>query len=217
VLVPFTSPYLWLAIATAGFALTVVRPDGLALDEKAVSYLRWRVRSATGGRTVTKSSDGPLARQGLVDLRSGQYLAVIRTGGTPVAYLPPVELARRFELFRALLRSVRGAFAFSVTSVPMDPEPVTPAPGSDLGRDVPARTGYAELVTLLCRRRSVRRISLVLATESLGREGLSDLEERVRTVSNHLAALGLRPVRLRNRALRDAVRCWGWPWARSAR
>jgi hypothetical protein len=211
---PFTSPYLWLAIVATGFALSVYRPDGQALDEQGASFLRWKFRALYGSRAMNPPSTTPATRQGLLRVGSGQHIAIVRTGGTPIAYLPPVELGRRFERFRDLLRALRGGLAFTVTSAPMRPDPVVPAPLAPSRPDGPASAGYAELVTLLCRRRSVRRVDLVLPTETTGPDGISDLEVRVSTLLEHLSGLGLRAVRLRDRSLGDAARRGGWTWAR---
>ena len=215
-LVPFVSPYFWLAVVGGGFAVSVYRPDGQGLDERALTFALWRVRTLGGARTMSSPSVSPVTRQGLLGIGPGQYVAIVRTGGTPVAYLPPVELARRFELFRDLLRAVRGGIAFSVSSAPMRSGTVVPVPLELSRADRGASAGYAELVELLCRRRRVRRVYLVLATETTGPDGISDLESRVATLTDRLAGLGLRVTRLRDRGLEDAARRWGWSWARSA-
>lgn len=217
VLAPFTSPYLWLTLVATGFVLSVFRWDGPGLDEQAVACGLWALRGAFGDRSMSAPTAVGIARENLVNLGAGQYVAILRAGGTPIAYLPPAELARRFEGFRDVLRSLRGTLAFQVTSASMDADPVTP-PGMPPDRgDRPAWAGYSELVTLLCRRRSVRRIYLVLPTETSGPDGIADLETRVRGLTERLVALGLRPVRLRNRALEDAARSWGWTWAHPAK
>jgi len=210
VLAPFTSPYVWLAAVAGGFVVSVFRPGGQGLDERAVSFLLWRFRNRERARSVSAASGAPVARQALVGVGPGRYVAIIQTEGTPVAYLPPVELARRFELFRELLRSVHGGMAFSVGLVPMRAGSVLPPSLGDYRTDLAASEGYAELVRLLCRRRSVRRVHLVLSTEKAGPDGISDLEVRVSTLTDRLAGLGLRPVRLRDRSLAEAARRWGW-------
>ena len=212
VLAPFTTPYVWLAAVAGGFAVSVFRPGGQGLDERAFTYLLWKLRNRRAEANVTAASPSPITRQAVIGIRPGQYAAIVRTGGTPVAYLPPGELARRFELFRELLRSVRGGIAISVASVPMRAGLVLPLGLKDPRPDRAALEGYAELVRLLCRRHSVRRVHLVLATEKAGTDGVSDLEVRVSMLTDRLAQLGLRPVRLRDRGLADAARRWGWSW-----
>jgi hypothetical protein len=216
VLVPFTTPYLWLAIVGAGFALCVVRSEGRAMDEHVATYLLWRFRSMRRRRSVAPLL-GPPARRGLVGLGSGQFAVILRTGGTPIAYLPPTELARRFDQFRELLRSLRGSLGLSVTSAPMIAGPVTPTPIDASCADAEARDGYTELVSVLCRRRSVRRIDLVLTTEASGVDSIADLETRASALTARLSEIGVRSVRLQDRVLGEAARRWGWTWVRSVR
>jgi hypothetical protein len=216
-LVPFTSPYLWPVVVAGGFALSVFRPEGQGFDERAVAFALWKLRSARKEQGMTRRPENPLGRRGLLSLGPGRYMAIVRTGGTPIAYLPPVELARRFELFRDLLRSVDTSLGFAVTSVAMRPGPVTPPPLRAGRRDQAAAAGYSELVELLCRRRLVRRVHLVLGSDKVGPDGISDLEVRVSTLVERLAGLGLRGIRLRDRGLEDAAHRWGWSWRQSAK
>ncbi|MGB7124421.1 MAG: hypothetical protein WBE40_06170 [Thermoplasmata archaeon] len=215
-LVPFSTPYLWLAVVAGGFALSVFRPDGQGLDDRAVAFARWKFRTVGRGGTMTRPPFTRVGHGGLVGIGSGRYAAILRAGGTPVAYLPPLELARRFELFRELLRAVDSSLAFSVSSAPMRSGRVAPLPADPGHPDQPAWRGYGELVELLCRRRLVRRVYLVLVTERSGPDGVTDLEVRVSTLTDRLAGLGLAVVRLRGRGLEDAARRWGWSWERSA-
>jgi hypothetical protein len=165
---------------------------------------------------MTRRRVNPLGRRGVLGLGGGRYVAIVRTGGTPTAYLPPVELAHRFEQFRDLLRSLDSNLAFTVASSPMRPGPVVPTPADPGRRDQPASAGYSELVRLLCHRRLVRRIYVVLASETAGADGLADLELRVSTLTAQLVGLGLSAVRLEDRPLEDAATRWGWTWERSA-
>jgi hypothetical protein len=209
VLAPIVSPWFGLAIGVVGFGIAVYRPDGTALDERCATYLRWRWRSV-GGTAGMRANARPGASLRLLTLPSGDRVAIVRTHGTPTAYLPPVELSRRFDLFRDLLRTVRHGLAFSMELAPMRSEPVVPAAiDSDRG-DSPAREGYRELVTLLCRRRAVRRVDLVLRTDSAGPGGIADLESRVVGLIERLSNFDIGAVRLEGRALADAARRWGW-------
>jgi hypothetical protein len=210
VLAPFTTPYVWLVFVAGGFAASVIRSDGQSLDERAFAFVRWGLRAGAGGLTVRTGAGQPHLGQGLYRTGSGRYLAILRTGGTPVSYLPPAELAHRFELFRDLLRSTEGAFGWIATSTPMASGPVVPTVPPSAAADRPALEGYAQLVGLLCRRRQLRRVYLVLGTERTGPEGFSDLEVRVRSVTDQLGSLGLEAVRLRRRRLSEAARLWGW-------
>jgi hypothetical protein len=76
--------------------------------------------------------------------------------------------------------------------------------------ELPAASGYSELVTLLCRRRLLRRIYIVLGTPDASSDAIGRLEGRVANLMERLTALGLRPMRLRDRALAEAARRFGW-------
>jgi len=206
---PITSPWLWLPVVAGGFVVSVWRPDdGVAVDERAVRFVAWRVRSAgLPGRAMTPR---PLLRQGLLQLSPHRFVAVIRTGGTPVAYLPPHELARRFERFRDLLRSTEEGIAFLATIGPVRAQAVLPPtpPGKDGGRF--AASGYAELVSVLCRRRFLRRVYWVLGSSVGSPDAVGRLEGRIASLIEGLGALGLRPLRLRDRSLAEAAHRFGW-------
>jgi hypothetical protein len=196
-------------VVGVGFAVSVWRPDGQAVDERAWAFFAWKVRIVN--RRGDRPTGFPLVRQGLLELPSHRFVAVIRTGGTPVAYLPPGELARRFGQYRDLLRSMDPAFAWLSTTVPIRAQAVQPGtpPGDETeGR---ALSGYSELISLLCRRRLLRRVYLVLATPDPSPEGIGRLEGRVASLIEQLSALGLRPLRLRDRSLAEAARQFGWP------
>jgi hypothetical protein len=152
----------------------------------------------------------PLFRQGLLQLGPHRYAAVIRTGGTPMAYLPPDDLVRRFESFRELLRSTDESFAFLATATPIRSQAVRPSPPPASSNEAPAFTGYSELVCLLCRRRLLRRVYVILATPHADADAIGRLEGRVASMVERLASLGLRPIRLRDGSLAEAARRFGW-------
>jgi hypothetical protein len=102
-LVPFASPWVWLPVVAGGFMVSVWHPDGQAVDERAFTFLAWKLRSVGPRGAGAGLTDAPLVRRALLQLPSRRYAAVVRTGGTPIAYLPPDELARRFELYRVHL------------------------------------------------------------------------------------------------------------------
>jgi hypothetical protein len=207
---PFTNPWLWLPVALGGFAVSVWRPEGRAVDERLLQYALWSLRSRRMGNAVTRSASRPLVRQGLLQLEPHRYVAVVRTGGTPMAYLPPDELARRFDSYRELLRATDESFAFLSTAVPIRSQAVRPSPAPEDARDTPARLGYSELVLLLCRRRLLRRVYFVLASAQADADAIGRLEGRVASLVERLTALGLRPTRLRDRSLAEAARRFGW-------
>jgi hypothetical protein len=210
-LAPFLSPWLWLPIVLGGFAVSVWRPEGRAVDETALLFVAWKVRSARLGGSLTRSGSPPIARQGLLRVGSHRHVAILRTGGTPIAYLPPEELARRFDLYRDLLRSTDGSLAVFATTVPIRAPTVRPPSVGPIARDAPARAGYSELVDLLCRRRLLRRVYLVLGTLEGDTDSIGRLEGRVANLAERLSAIGVRSTRLKDRALAEAARRFGWP------
>ncbi|MGP8076410.1 MAG: hypothetical protein ACLP8Y_06750 [Thermoplasmata archaeon] len=209
-LASFTNPWLWLPFVLVGFAVSVWRPEGRALDERLLVFAVWRLRSWGLGRVVKSANSRPLVRQGLLQLASHRYVAVVRTGGSPMAYLPPDELARRFELYRELIRSTDGGFSLLSTVVPIRSQPVRPSTTPGEGPEASARAGYSELVFLLCRRRLLRRVYFVLGAVGASMDSVSLLEGRVASLVERLSSLGLRPTRLRDRGLAEAARRFGW-------
>jgi hypothetical protein len=209
-LAPFLTPWVWIPVVLVGFALSVWRPDGQSVEERAAAFLIWKLRNSPVpgvGRAVTPV---PVVRQGLLQLEAHRYVAVIRTGGTPVAYLPPEELARRFEIYRDLLRSLPGSFSFLSSTAPIRSQSVRPCP-LPVGDERTPAAGYDELVELLCRRRYLRRVYFVLGTDDDGSDAIGRLEGRISTLIETLGRLGLRATRLRDRPLSEAARRFGWP------
>jgi hypothetical protein len=207
---PFASPWVWLPIVGVGFVVCVWRPEERALDEWAVTYLLWRFRALGEGPLVKPSDDWPVVREGLLRIGRECHVAVVRTGGSPVDYLPPQELARRFELFRELLRSSDGNLSFLATTEPIRSATIHPSVRSVVEVEAPARAGYTELVSLLCRRRLLRRVYFVLGCPEGGSEAIARLEGRVSNLLERLNALELRPVRLKDRGLVEAATRFGW-------
>lgn len=214
---PFTSSFVWVGIIAAGFAVAVIRIDGLAIDDRAVAFLRWAFSRVPRRSAMTVTAPGPVARRGLVTIATGQSLAIVRAGGSPISYLPPAELARRFGLFRELLRSLDGPLAIRVASGPLPPDRLVPAGTADDRPDRPAAEGYGQLVTLLCRRRQLRRVELVLGTTRTGPEAVAELDLRASALIDRLSLLGIRAARLAGRSLEDAVRRGGWSQERTRR
>ena len=215
---PFTDPAFWLPVVAAGFLLSVWRPDGRALDERALAVVGWKLRSLTGRNDVSETSRQPIVRQALLRLPSHRYVAVVRTGGTPVAYLPPDELGRRFELFRELLRSLDPSIVWLAATVPIRSQAIRPPSRvAGPGREAAALSGYTDLVTALCRRRLLRRVYIVLGATDSGPDAIGQLEGKVANLIERLGGLGLRPTRLRDRSLAEAARRFGWSVEVSAR
>ncbi len=206
----FTSPWLWLPLVLVGFAVSVWRPDGRAMDERALAFMSWKFRSMGPRSAMTNAASRPLVRQGLLQVAPHRYVAVVRTGGTPIAYLPPDELARRFELYRELIRSTDASFSFLVTTMPIRSQAVRPGPRSGAGPETQALVGYSELVSLLCRRRHLRRVYFVVGTLEADADAIGRLEGQVANLLERLGSLGLRPTRLRDRTLAEAAHRFGW-------
>jgi hypothetical protein len=209
-LVPVAGVPWGLGIVAFGFLATVWRPDGQACDERVLAALRWKCRSRPREVPMSGRSGRPLLRSGFVRLSQGQYVVVVRTGGTPMAYLPPAELARRFEMFRDLLRATEGRVAYLSTVVTIHVRPFVPGSADPAEADQRARAGYEELVHLLCRRRRGRRVYFALGSAEAGQDSIARLEAQAATLVERLSALGLHPIRLTDSALLEATRRFGW-------
>lgn len=203
-LAPSSVPLLGAPLVVVGFVVAVYKPDGQAIDERLVVFLRYALRRRRPGASPV-SRRARIGEGNLLALDDGRSASVVRTAGIPLAYLPPEELARRFDLFRGLLRSVEGELWLKAGSAPIFREAVTPAGPSLTTVEEPARAGYSELVALLCRRRAVRRVHVVLLAGAASLEAVPRLEAVTHAVLTHLAALGLRAERLHGRDLRDAA------------
>jgi len=209
-LTPFTLPYLWLPFLGVGFLVSVWRPDGRAIDVRALEYLAWRVRGTFPEATVSDPPPRVDLRGGRLRLPHGRYVAVVRALGVPLAYLPPEELARRFELFRTLLRRSGSSLSWLVGLEPIRGSDVAP-PRDPVGpADLEARAAYAQLVELLCRRRSLRRVYVAVATSDTRPTTSNEIDRRTKDLMTGLSELELKPSRLTGRALRDASRRFGW-------
>lgn len=206
---PWVSPFLWLPIVGGGFVVSVWQPEGRPVDERAWTYLRWRARALVR-RDRVSSRRASIPRQATLRLTTGEHVAMIRSGGCPMAYLPPEELERRFAQYRELLRTMAGEFSILATTVPIHARPFRPTLETGHEPEDEARRGYLELATLLCRRRRVRRIYLALRASEPGPETLAQLEREVGSLMAHLRGLGLRPVRLTGAPLADAAHGFGW-------
>jgi len=209
VLAPFASPFAWIPVLVAGFAVCVWRPDGEAVDERGARWLLfWGHRVV--GRALTPRRPSAPVRGPVAQLAGGRRATVVRTGGTPLAYRPPAELASLFERFRDLLRASEGPIVLRSTTVPLRDGPVLPKDSPCLAVEAAARAGYRELVSVLCRRRRSRRVEISLSSAEAGPEGERRLQERATGLTELLAALGLRPTILVDRSLSDALRGYGW-------
>jgi hypothetical protein len=207
-LVPFVGPVGWVPFALVGLAVSLWRPDGEALDDRLARYLRWRGRRFSEGSSMTVSPPPSAGRRAIVRLPAA-FAAVIRMGGLPLAYLPPADLVRCFERYRELLRAFDGSLLILSSRAPIHPTPFLPAEPTPAGAEGVARAGYRELVEVIVRRRQVRQVFLAIATAEPGPDGIARLETQAASLLERLRALGLRPARLRDRALAEAVRRLG--------
>jgi hypothetical protein len=206
---PWVGPLLWLPLVGVGFGVSVWQPDGRPVDERAFTYLRWKVRSFSGRLGMTHRKDS-VTRHGVVQLAPSCYVAVVRASGYPIAYLPPRELAQKFEQYRDVLRTLAGDFAILSTTVPIRAAPVLPAGRDAPGMEGDALRGYRELTELLCHRRRVRRVYVAVRNSESGPDTLARLEVQVSSLTERLRGLGLYSVRLQDRALREASHRFGW-------
>jgi hypothetical protein len=204
-----TVPLLWLPFLGVGLLASIVRWDGKGLDAHLTDYVRFRLRAqgpARRGRgPVAELPRGHLARM------AGRYVAVLATGGVPIAFLPSREARGLFDGFRSLLRSHEGGLLLRVESVRV-PARALLAPRAGAVRDAEraARSGYANMVRLLARHRRRRVVHVATWVDAEGPGSVARLEEKVQGLTGQLLALGLNPVRLQDRELAEAMAEFGW-------
>lgn len=204
-------PWAGLPIVAVGAVVALWRPDGESWDDRLAAAIRWGWRRASAGAGMTPRASRPSAPpRRTIRLPDGRTAAVVRTAGVPLAYLPPPDLARQFDLYRETVRSTDGGLMLLVTRAPVHAGSIVPGDGPVPEAERPAREGYRELVELLARRRSVRRVFLALALPVSGSDGSLRLEGAVDLLRQRLADLGLRSERLVDRSLDDAARQLGW-------
>jgi len=204
------APLAWVPFVLGGFVLSVHQTGGKPLDEFAAGFVRWKLRRVRPKRL--NSRHGPRAsRATRCRIPSGRWVAIVRTGGLPVAFLPPDDARSLFVAYRELVRSVSGGLFLRATSEPIPPSQFR-LPGP-VASDCPvrdARDGYAELLRLLLRHRRRRTVDVVLWSSGTGTGGASQLEERVRLMSDGLSNLGLECRRLVGAELVGAAERFGW-------
>lgn len=198
------------AIAAAAAVVALYRPGGEPVDERLAALARWELRRAGIGGSMTPPPAPRADGARTLTLADGRSAALLRTGGVPLAFLPPEELARQLELYRTALRAVDGAVVTLATSSPLFAGDVTPVAGPANAEDEAARAGYGELVRLIASRRAARRVFVAVARDARGAEAGARLETAVGLLADRLRELGLSAERLDGRALRDAARRLGW-------
>ncbi len=209
----FAGAVYWLPFLGGGFLIAVYRHDGKSLDEAITDRCSFHLRAIVGrprghGAAVPPHV-GAVARVG-----ADALVAVIRAGGIPVAFLPPLEARRLFDGFRELLARLGDGLYLFVGVEAIEPGPFRPAPGLPGVPEAAARDGYREMVTLLCRRRYRRRVLLVVFERGTAATVAGRLEARAATAIEELARLGVPAERLRDRPLQRALREIGWDGGR---
>jgi len=204
-LVPWIGVAGWLAFLVAGLLVSLWQPEGEGLDVRVARLVRWRLRSIGRGTRMTPGRWPSGSPRSVVPLPDGGYAAVVRSGGIPLAYLPSSDLRQRFETYRELLRTVEPSLVLLSTRAPIHRSSFFPSEPSPVGSERTAREGYRELVDVIARRRFVRQVYLAITEPGTGPEVLGKLEHRVTALTERLAALGLRPLRLRDRSLSEAA------------
>lgn len=207
--IPWLGVVAWLPILGVAFLLAVWQPGGMALDARLLSRLTWWERALRpweeGMSVRARSVRGAVAR---VD--PGFCVTVLKCGGRPTAFLPPEELAQRFRRYRELLRSLDSGIAMVGVGLPIDARSWVPAEGPSEGEDQRARTGYREMVEVLCRQRQTRRVYVLQWAPEGEAGGGAKLEERTAALAGHLEALGVSPLRLEGAPLGAALTRFGW-------
>ena len=208
VVIPFFGAIAWLPFLGAGFLLTVVPIDGTPLDlelARRVSHWHRSTIPIESPMTPIRRSRGAV-----VEVGTGAEVAVLRCRGKPIAFLPPEQLRQRFDAFRELLRSTDGGIVLATAGVPVDPTPFRPTiPHGEDGETRAARA-YSEMVGLLCRRRSQRRIYVLQWDATALTGGTSRLEHRLGELAARLGHLGVEPERLAGRELTGALHRFGF-------
>ena len=207
--IPLLGAIAWLPLLGVAFLLCAWAPGGIPLDRTVFLVVaRWfralEPAEALMGRRARSVSEGR------VRIDPGRTATVLRCRGHPLAFLPPEELRRRFGLCRHLLRGVDGGLAISAVGVPIAPAAFRPIASPSASGEREAARAYAEMIDLLCRRRSRRRIYLLQWTRDASVDARDDLERRTHELAGRLAALGLEPERLTGGALAASMRRFGW-------
>ena len=211
IVVPWGGAVAWLPILAAGFLLSVVRPDGKGLDERAGDYLKWRFRREATGPRLGRTAR-PAASDAIVRLPGGYAGAVVEAGGVPIRFLPPSDARALFERYGTLLRSLDAGFHLEMGARPVPQGTVRPMTGPTAGRaEASARAGYEEFLRLVLKRRRLRRVRVLLFEPLSGAVSLGRLEARVRTLVAGLDGMGVGSDRLRGQGLLRALEAMGWP------
>jgi hypothetical protein len=210
VLAGFLGPIAWVPFLGGGFLLSTYKDDGEGFDERFVQYLHWRWRRRPA-RSRSGVGPGAKARGGQARIAGDRWVGIVAARGTPVVFLPPDEARRLFERYVELLRALDPGAVLRAFVEPLSPRrflPRVPSTGNDPAPK--ARAGYAEMVRLLCRRRSRRLVHVLLWSGHGADAGPSRLEERLDSVQRALDTMGIEARRVRGAELVSALRDLGW-------
>ncbi|HTT16961.1 MAG TPA: hypothetical protein VMH49_06375 [Thermoplasmata archaeon] len=202
------SPIVGAGIAASGTVVALWRPGGDPVDERLGAVARWGLRRLGEESSMTTGLAGPAAARA-VALPDGRRVAFLRAGGVPLAYLPPADLARQFDGYRAALRAADGALLLHATAAPLHAGVLSPRGGEAAPAEREAREGYRELVLLLGRRRSLRQVYVGIVGEGGGTERGRRLETATTLLAERLGELGIATTRLEGRSLSEAARRLG--------
>ncbi|MCI4357589.1 MAG: hypothetical protein L3J95_04385 [Thermoplasmata archaeon] len=210
IVVPIGGALAWLPILALGFVLSVVRPEGKGLDDRAGDYLRWRWRR----RHPENGRSSPVATSGsetYLRLPGPVTATILEAGGVPIRFLPPSDARALFDRYRELLRTVESGVHLDVGSAPIPGSPFHLPKRSSYGpAEAAARTGYQEMAKLLLRRRRLRRVCVLLFESGSDPVSLRRLNERTDAFQSGLAGLGVPVDRLRGPNLSSAAETLGW-------
>ncbi len=209
VFAPTSMPLLAVPFVLVGAVLTLYRPGGEGLDARLATVLRYAWRSSRTGAPVTRTRVRLGDRTRTVAVGPDGFAAVVRTGGVPLAFLPPEELARRFDLYRDLLRSLDRDVRVLATTAPIFVRTLLPGTAGGDAEERAARDGYTELVRVLLTGRRVRRVYLGLTASGDAPRAGDRLDVSVEALLGRLSSLGLRAERLEGRTLWAAARRLG--------
>lgn len=169
VVASLTSAAVWLPFLAIGATVAFVRVEGRSLDDFVLGYCRYHLRSSTGaGRSARAPSPGP--RTGTPGRGS---TTTIRTGGIPIAYLPPQELQHLFEEWRSALNSVDYPLGCRMRGERFSAVPFLPEVRGLHGPERIASESYRELVRALLRHRFRRVVDLSTWTDPSERPAAS--------------------------------------------
>ncbi len=205
-----TTPLAWLPFLGAGLAATVLRLDGKELDAHVADYARYRARSRPRGR-LRAAPEPAAVRGGIARGPHGKLLAVLETGGVPVAFLPRRESVLLFERYRTLLAAPRRGLFLTTECVRVPAGALALPPSTRCaGAEREAREGHREMLRVLGGHLRRRQVLVVLWAEEGEAGGIARLEEAVESITGHLLGLGLTPRRLRDAPLGRALARIGW-------